>query len=88
MNEPFVPLSKANAPGQSRSDLRIAIVTEPEKLRTFQPLGQSGNKTSASSQCEPRMTLQRDGDRISTIRIQCTCGQVIELACIYQVPPV
>jgi hypothetical protein len=31
----------------------------------------------------PKVTLQRQGDVVSSIRIQCSCGQVIELACVY-----
>jgi len=31
----------------------------------------------------PKVTLQRQGDVVSAIRIQCACGQVIELACVY-----
>ena len=35
---------------------------------------------------EPRVTVQRDGDRITHLRIQCSCGQVIDLACVYEAP--
>jgi len=31
----------------------------------------------------PKVTLQRQGDVVSSIRIQCSCGQVIELNCVY-----
>jgi hypothetical protein len=31
----------------------------------------------------PKVTLQRQGDTVSAIRIQCPCGQVIELSCVY-----
>ena len=31
----------------------------------------------------PKVTLQRQGDVVSAIRIQCSCGQVIELNCVY-----
>jgi len=31
----------------------------------------------------PKVTLQRQGDVVSAIRIQCPCGQVIELSCVY-----
>jgi hypothetical protein len=30
------------------------------------------------------VSLHRDGDRISGIHIECSCGQVIDLACVYQ----
>jgi hypothetical protein len=29
------------------------------------------------------VTLEREGERVSRIRIECTCGQTIELACAY-----
>jgi hypothetical protein len=29
------------------------------------------------------VTLRRNGDVVSGIRIQCKCGQVIDLACVY-----
>jgi hypothetical protein len=30
---------------------------------------------------EPIVTLERDGQRITRIKVQCCCGHVIELAC-------
>jgi len=87
MNEPFVPLSRSASPGRHRPDFHVTIVSQPENLRLFQPLGHAGGKRGAEDRCEPRVTLQRDGDRISAIRIQCSCGQVIELACAYQAKP-
>ena len=85
MNEPFVPLNKNAMPGQNRADFRVSIVSAAENLRPFQPLGHAGVK--AGHQCEPHVTLQRDGERVSAIRIQCGCGQVIELACVYETAP-
>jgi hypothetical protein len=63
--------------------LHVTIIDQTDKLQAFQPLGRAGHG-GASGQCEPRVTLQRDGDRISAIRIQCACGQVVELACVYE----
>jgi hypothetical protein len=79
MNQSFVPLTKTDASGQNRADFRVSIVSHAENLHPFQPLGHAGT----GGQCEPSVTLQRDGERISAIRVQCGCGQVIELACIY-----
>jgi hypothetical protein len=85
MNEPFVPLNKAAMPSQSEADFRVSIVSKAENLRPFRPLGHASGK--AGHQCEPRVCLQCDGERVSAIRIQCGCGQVIELACVYQTAP-
>lgn len=32
---------------------------------------------------QPVVTLQREGERVTGIRVECACGQVIELACSY-----
>jgi hypothetical protein len=31
----------------------------------------------------PTVTLQREGDRVTRIQVQCACGEVIELDCEY-----
>ena len=36
---------------------------------------------------EPRVTIQRDGDRVTHLRIQCPCGQIMDPACVYDPPP-
>jgi hypothetical protein len=33
--------------------------------------------------CEPKVSVQRDGNRVTGIQILCSCGQVIDLACVY-----
>ncbi len=38
---------------------------------------------SKAASHEPVVTVQKDGDRVTGIRIECGCGQVIELACAY-----
>lgn len=48
----------------------------------FHPVG-AGSSEPAAPASQPRIELQREGDRISLIRVHCTCGQVIELACSY-----
>ena len=36
-----------------------------------------------NSGAKPSVTLQKDGDRVTHIRVQCGCGEVIELECSY-----
>jgi len=36
-----------------------------------------------ASHPQPRVTLKRDGDRVTHIIVHCMCGQTIELACEY-----
>ncbi len=51
--------------------------------------GQAAATTPAAPQppahnCPPpKVTLQRKGEVVTGIRIQCSCGQVIELSCLY-----
>ena len=35
---------------------------------------------------EPRVTVQREGDRVTHLRVQCTCGQIMDIACVYDAP--
>ena len=43
----------------------------------------SSSAESCSSTDKPSVTLQREGDRVTQIRIRCVCGEVIELDCVY-----
>lgn len=47
----------------------------------FAPLCAAG--TTAADAGQPIITLKKEGDRVVQIRIQCLCGQIIELACDY-----
>ena len=85
--ESFVPLTTLPAADEYR-ELHVTVI--PQTLPT-QPLaapaapgaapGRRG--PGAEKQCEPSVSLQCDGDRITHIRVQCACGQVMELACVY-----
>ena len=65
---------------------------QPVKNLSFTPIEQTANRPGSASTekvphaCasnSPSVTVQRDGDHISQIRIECACGQVIELECLY-----
>ena len=87
-NESFVPLTTAGTSANHR-EFQVTVIPQPapghppsnpEKpvlpVIEASPLG-------AKKSCEPYLSMQRDGDRITSIRIQCSCGQVIDLACVY-----
>jgi hypothetical protein len=78
----FVPFEPLPAAKTAASGFRMKVV----------PAAESGPPSSASrfhthgptaSPNSPTITLQRDGDKVTAIRIECVCGQVIELACVY-----
>ena len=54
-----------------------------ESQRTV-ALGSAGGREKKIG--EPRVSIQRDGDRVTHLRIQCPCGQIMDLACVYDAP--
>jgi hypothetical protein len=91
-NESFVPLTAAINTAENR-DFMVTVIPQVERGQNFQSLEKSAVPSAESASpafkkqnCEPQLSLQRDGDRITGIRIQCSCGQVMELACVYDPP--
>ena len=90
--ESFVPLTAAPAPAAQR-EFRAAVIPKDQQAKPFHSLEQlipdADEPASAERKkfCEPRVSVQRDGDRVTNIRIQCTCGQVMDIACVYDEPP-
>jgi hypothetical protein len=90
--ESFVPLTAVPAPAGQR-DFQVGIIPRDGHFRPFpslekKPLGPGETALSDEKRfCEPRLSVQREGDRVTSIRIQCTCGQVLELACVYDEAP-
>jgi hypothetical protein len=95
-NEPFLPLSATPLPDGRRPDLRVTVLKPADTPLPFEPFPSPGPASvarpnppaaaarSAAAACEPRVTVEREGDFVSAIRVQCTCGQTIELACVYE----
>ena len=87
--EHFIPLV-AGAPSADKREFQITVIPQKESSRSFQTLEKSmstARERLAGTNCEPQLSIQRDGDRITNIHIQCNCGQTIDLACIYDQPP-
>lgn len=87
--EPFVPLTAAaTRPGEA-AEYRVNVVSQPGHTQSFRPLTAEATPVSNNAAahpnktCEPRVSIQREGDQVTGIRIHCGCGQVIDLACIY-----
>jgi hypothetical protein len=86
---PFVPLVAAMPSGEKR-DFQITVISQTNQPQAFQSLDKTSPVTDERAlfkkNCEPRLSVQRDGDRITSIRVQCNCGQTIDLACLYDEP--
>lgn len=88
-NDMFVPLTAAPASAEKR-EFRVSVIPQqqpPAKFQTLQAAAPGAAEFTTHRQCEPQVTLQRDGDRVTSIRVQCSCGQVIDLACVYDEKP-
>jgi hypothetical protein len=72
MNQGFVPLTLSAQPKTG---------VQPQAPRPFRPLAAPSAPPPPAAGAEPIVTLEREGTRVTRIKIQCCCGHVIELAC-------
>jgi hypothetical protein len=85
MDNAFLPLLPAAALASGPSGVRV--LNSAEASAPFQALNVATPPSPPHPDClahgQPTVTIQRDGQRVAQIRIQCPCGQVIELECQY-----
>jgi len=78
-------------PSTGKRDFQITVIPQKEQPQEFQSLEKaipaSGERAVFKKNCEPQISVQREGERITNIRIQCNCGQTIDLACLYDEIP-
>jgi len=84
MSKGFIPFSAAAlgvAPSQPAS--RAEVRADSKSPETFRSIAESGlpAHTTPPAGHEPKVTLERDGNRVKCIKVQCVCGYTIELAC-------
>ena len=86
MKKDFVPFQSLPADGSSpRTEMRTEVVAGTRAATAFRPLLQAAAPLPAlpNGHGEPTVTFERDGDRVTLIKVQCPCGNVFELACEY-----
>jgi len=84
MTDTFVPLTavKSTAPSDPGFSAMAGKGATPQVAPAA--TASAGPVAAPAGACaKPVVTLQRQGDVVSSIRIQCGCGQVIELNCVY-----
>jgi len=89
----FVPLTPLPASGEPQ-EFHITVVPQGGKPRPLPaseppapaPVPLAGGP-DAGKNAEPHVSLQYEQDRITHIRIQCSCGQIMDLACVYEPAP-
>ena len=80
--EAFVPLTPAPAAG-ARGEFRVTVIPQAASpAAAFQTLPAAGPAPGKAR--EPRVTIQREGDRVTGLRVQCACGQVLDLSFVYE----
>jgi hypothetical protein len=88
--ESFVPLTAAPAP-PGRREFSVAVIRPGAPAENFQSLESTRTEAlpalAEKKICEPRVSVQRDNGRVTHLRVQCTCGQVLDLACNYDAAP-
>ena len=80
----FVPLSNAPASATERQDFHLTLLPQTAVARPAQSASTTPMVPSTPGLCQPRIMLQREGQTITRIRIQCACGHVMELECEYE----
>lgn len=87
----FVPLTPAAPPagGASSRATLLPRSAAPCVAPAGLPAAHPEPSVSAARPCSasPRVSLQRQGDLVTGIRIECVCGHIIDLACVYPEPP-
>jgi hypothetical protein len=83
----FVPLV-ATMPSAESREFQITIIPQGEQAQSFQSLPNggpaTGDLTLPPKNGGPTLSVQRDNGRITHIKIQCHCGQMIDVECLYQ----
>jgi hypothetical protein len=85
MNQGFLPLSLSAQTASPAGASQTNLVAEPQAARRFRPLATAAAaaQPAPAGGGEPKLSLEREGGRITRIKIQCCCGRVIEVACGY-----
>jgi hypothetical protein len=89
MAEPFIPFVPAKVPvaqvAQAAAQLQVLPPAEASSppFKAVSAAAHLHSMTAAGLSQPPKITLQRTGEKVTGIRIECTCGQMIELECSY-----
>lgn len=94
MTDAFAPLAvPRNTRPADGAVFRLKVIPQAGNATpAFKPLQPAPKGSTASSAPGehaahsadgPKVTLQREGDRVTHIRLECGCGEVFELACVY-----
>jgi hypothetical protein len=83
----FVPLVPTLPSAESR-EFQITVIPRGQHVQSFDSLQNgmptAGDPAQPKKHGGPILSVQRDNGRITHIKIQCNCGQLIDVECIYR----
>ena len=85
MPDTFVPLVRSAAPMRQTPfpTLLVKIVRDVEAPLAVPSAAAPSPAKTAGPAAEPKITLVKDGEAVTGVHVQCSCGKVIELVCDY-----
>jgi len=83
MSDTFVPLVSATPGSREATFASLNLKTFPKPSAQGAPTASAAAPDAREACAKPVITLQRNGEIVSGIRIECGCGEVIELNCVY-----
>jgi hypothetical protein len=84
MSDIFVPLMAAPVSTGETALFQLKVLPQAEVQSALEPVLQGGPREQPAKPCgRPSVTLRRQGEAVCGIRVECVCGQVIELECVY-----
>jgi hypothetical protein len=83
MSDKFIPFAAAGVPVQSPAGFQARVLAQPAGAKPFVPAAEAIAAGAHACNIEPRVTVRRDGNRITHVEIRCACGRHLELECVY-----
>ncbi len=78
-------------PSGEKRESQITIISPQEQPQTFQTLEKglpkATERASSKSHGQPSLSVERGDGRVKSIRVQCSCGQTIDVECVYPETP-
>ena len=82
---PFFSAVRSRSPNSGGNSAKDSSQFAPLLQAAGQPLTDNSSSPASTQHAHASVSLEikRDGDRISQIRVQCRCGELIDIECEY-----
>ena len=79
----FRAIHASTLPGGRAAQDAGFVALLPADASATRPLARTGSPPAPAPERLPVVTLKRDGDRVTRIQVRCSCGEVVEMDCVY-----